>query len=284
MQGTWPRLARSRPALRHPESAGPGLPDRLIGNPHATPAMRRRPVGLDQLPDRLPDRDRRGPARGDSATRPATSSSAVYNMVPHAGRRPGWSPSRSLLAPVYTELSARTDSDYGLGLRPGISQRDSAAFGISHLPLGGSRRRRSTTNCAVAVSGQGGLTWCMLDVGVPRPIAREERMRRRTRVTAVVHLAARLDQPADSVPAEPDDLRRPADDESKRSPTTTKPTPRGDLAGDHRLRPAQLQPEPLGEADDHQTPTRPRARRRPQGAADPRARRRRRRRRSRRRR
>ena len=44
---------------------------------------------------------------------------------------------------------------------------------------------------------------------------------------------------------------------------------RRSLAGDHRLRPAQLQPEPHGEADDDRSRHRLRPRRRPQGPADP---------------
>ena len=46
---------------------------------------------------------------------------------------------------------------------------------------------------------------------------------------------------------------------STSSPTTTAPPTPKRLSGDHRLRSAQLQPEPLRPADHHRRPTRPRA-------------------------
>ena len=77
-------------------------------------------------------------------------------------------------------------------------------------------------------------------------------------------------RPAGAVPAEPDDLRRAAHSRRWTSNTTTAFNADADSAcpGDDRLRPAQLQPEPHGEADDDRGRHGVRPGHRPQGAAD----------------
>ena len=68
-----------------------------------------------------------------------------------------------------------------------------------------------------------------------------------------------LQQPAHPVPAEPDHLRRPAQLLARRPLLRRRHRPRRiALAADDRLRPAQLQPQPLRAADHQRRPTPPR--------------------------
>ena len=114
----------------------------------------------------------------------------LYNMVPNRVRQDCWLHGVLLDFPIYTVLSARTGSDYGLDARQRDHHSSPCASRAGHS--GACRRRRSTTlNRFNAAAGS--------------------RSRKTTRP---------VEQPGKALPVEPDHLRGPLDATFKTSPTT----------------------------------------------------------------
>ena len=188
-------------------------------------------------------------------------------MVPHPG--PG-RPRRlhRPRTPILTELNART----GYRLRAqGDDQRACSATSPSSASpstSGASRPPRSTTHSAAGHSDRAPPPLRRSTSATHGPASSETKWPPENRSAPRLTDPHASTSPQTPFLSNPTACDRPADDGIRNARLRPRNrTGGGDLSGDHRLRPAQLQPEPLGEADDHRHRLRQRARRRPQRAA-----------------
>ena len=234
--------------------------DPLARGLHRQPAR-----GAEVHPDRIhaspAARSTRRSATSTSRPRPNRASSSRSTTWRRTRTRPGCSasPRRCIALPGLPRPLRRTDSDYGLD----AISTPTVRLPFNHFkldPLGGpgdpeaQRRTRFVTP--------------LTGVGACFEAARATKAARRGRRSA-----ARPTRPRPSRRRRSCRTRRPAACRS-RSPATieyyggTIGHEDDPLAGNDRLRPGQLQPEPDGEADDRRGRHRLRARHRPQGPAD----------------
>ena len=118
-----------------------------------------------------------------------------------------------LSSPVFLELSGRTDSDYGLDV---ISSGCSRCRSRRCTATSGACPRTRPRHPALRHAPPGPAACFEQSAGPPAAVRRTSKTARRTRVDG-----RRLHDPAASLPAEPDHLRRAADDRASRSGTTT---------------------------------------------------------------
>ena len=197
---------------------------------------------------------------------------------------PSWIPSRSttsLQPPDQAGLTAFTVA-YGpslteltparVRLRP--PGRDEGPAARLHrlrgepCSSGACRPRPSTTPSAGASRARAETCTSARSMSATRGRTSRTTNGRRNRNAAGSRRAACVDQSGNSVPLQPDDVRRPADERIRNHclrPRNGKDQRR--LPGDHRLRPAEFQPEPFGQADDDRHRLRERAGRQPERAA-----------------
>ena len=124
---------------------------------------------------------------------------------------------------------------------------------LRHLPPAPDPGRQTSTSGAYRPTRATTSTAIPVAASAQRPGLHPARTRNPCSGTSPI--AANV--PAAPFLAEPDHLRRAAHRRRRRPLLPRHSAPRGSLAGDDRLRPAQLQPEPHGAADHDGRPTRP---------------------------
>ena len=179
-------------------------PPGLSAIPHATSrSARAAELSADSLPDRQPGRRRRGPPRSSPIARRRLLRPAALQHG--AAARDSWRSSRpsrrSSSSPIYTIVSARTESDYGLESRPSGSPRlippneiTQITWGVPADPIHDDLRWLTDRRSKPASCGSGNPLAELLENVFPTTLLQLRRTRR----------PELGDQPADSVPAQPD--------------------------------------------------------------------------------
>ena len=203
----------------------------VIGDPHATAAVHARRVRGRRLPGRVPDRARRRSASTTNIRAPKASAaySPIYNLEPHPDEAGllGFHVPLLELADLRQSINARTESDYGLDVRQLEDHHPCPAARLRRsAPLGSPGATRATTSSRLAGRAANPLRTNGDTNAAERPVERA------------------ADSPSSSNPTT---CGEPARRHASTSPSydrevdhATAPCP-----GDDRLRPAQLQPEPL---------------------------------------